>query len=439
MTTLELIDTLEQNWDLLAESNDPQMVPSMRFLHERLKKPKCFVSVVGETSSGKSTLINSFLGKKLLPAKAKPTTGTVTCIEYGASEKEEFFAINRDASFEELSLDKFLRLSESPDKQLLRLKVDLPGQKKAFNGLIVFDTPGYNSIIAEHEEVLKEFLPESDVVIFAVSYRIGFDIDAQQLMSFIYELSEKFDTIPVILAINRVPQGVDLENNRIIEIRSHAEDSLHRKLPFVLIRSSVPDAQGNSVLPDTSALWTAVSDFAFSQKRTDKVIQKIQTFVRSLFEQRLQEIDTKLASIEAGQESIEELDKQKKMLDRKMQESFCIIDRAMAKLERELPRQIEYAAKHIVARVKDEIENSSKWKDIGACNAFVSGHLIPFGTKQAAKEIEQYICDVIEQMDKELEELANTAIPEINRSAQTTARPEVKKLLLNLAERFATR
>ena len=35
----------------------------------------------------------------------------------------------------------------------------------------IFDTPGYGSIVAEHEEVLKDFLPNSDFVVYTINYK----------------------------------------------------------------------------------------------------------------------------------------------------------------------------------------------------------------------------------------------------------------------------
>ena len=230
MSDTALLTVLEKNWDLLEKSPDEKMLPAMKLLHEHLVNPRSYVTLAGETSSGKSTLINAFLKRKFLSAKARPTTGTVTWIDYGTSDSEKLYAINRDATVEELDYPTFLSLSENPDSDLLRLKADLPGDEDDFRGMNIFDTPGFNSIISEHAEVLKEFLPESDVIVFPVSYRVGFGSSDQQLMNMIYDIGEKFGKIPVILVVNRVPAGIGENDKRIEEIRSHAEDSLHDKV-----------------------------------------------------------------------------------------------------------------------------------------------------------------------------------------------------------------
>ena len=161
MNNNQLSDLLDENWEMLEKSKDGKLVPAMRLLANHIENPRSFVTFAGETSSGKSTLINSFLGEKLLPAGAKPTTGTVTWLEYGIAKERRLLAVNRDATIEELTREQFDALSERPDKGLLRLKAEIPEARCGFVGLNVFDTPGFNAIIAEHAEVLKEFLPDS--------------------------------------------------------------------------------------------------------------------------------------------------------------------------------------------------------------------------------------------------------------------------------------
>ena len=123
MSDTALLTVLEKNWDLLEKSPDEKMLPAMKLLHEHLVNPRSYVTLAGETSSGKSTLINAFLKRKFLSAKARPTTGTVTWIDYGTSDSEKLYAINRDATVEELDYPTFLSLSENPDSTETTIRV----------------------------------------------------------------------------------------------------------------------------------------------------------------------------------------------------------------------------------------------------------------------------------------------------------------------------
>ena len=434
-----LLTALEKNWDALAESPDEKMLPAMKLLHEHLENPRSYVTLAGETSSGKSTLINAFLGRKFLAAKARPTTGTVTWIDYGASDEEKLYAINRDATIEELDYPTFLSLSEEPDKDLLRLKAALPANQDEFRGMNIFDTPGFNSIISEHAEVLREFLPESDVIVFPVSYRVGFGSCDQQLMSMICDAGEKFGKIPVILVVNRVPAGIGENDKRIGEIRSHAEDSLHGKVKLLIVNAAVPDANGNSTLPDAAQVWQETAAVAFSNERREALAAKSKQLLKSLFEQRIEEINGNFAALEAGEEGLRTLRNSLDEMEQCQKQSFQIIDKYMARLRRELPRLLSHGVQQIKGRVAGEIENSSKWTEIGSCRAFVCGHVIPFETAKCLKSIDQYIYDQFLAMDEELSEMANMTLYSINREIEQTTSPQIKQLLGNLAIKIGRR
>ena len=439
MKNSDLIQILNDSKELLAKSTDPQMEPAVNLLLYRLHTPQSYIALVGETSSGKSTLINSFLERRLLPAEAQPTTGTVVCVKYGLKDAEEYIAVNRDATVEDLDLPRFQYFAKHPDPDLLRMETDQPGKNARFTGLTLFDTPGFNSIISEHEEVLREFLPSCDVAVFTVLYRTGFTMLNQHLMSMIGDLSA-ITHVPVLLVINRVPDGVGMTDKRIKEIRSHAEDTLHRKIDCILVPAALPDSQGIAALPDTANLWNEVTKIAFSEERSIEIRKRAQDVIRNLIQQRLNEIDGKLLSAESAdsKKSLPYFGKVKReMLDNQLK-SYMIIDRTFERLRKELPRFLEQAKKNIVQAVKDALENQSDWTDGPTAQAFVVGHVIPFTAYQSIKEIEHYLQVEMERLDQELSEMANTVFQHINDDIQSIENPEIKKLLENLLLRLST-
>lgn len=439
MDTPSLIRLLDENWDVLAKSPDPNFVPAMNFLADRMANPKSYVTLTGETSSGKSTLINSFLGRKFLVAGAQPTTGTVTWIEYGLAEKERLFAVNRNATVEEISRKQFDALTLRPDENLLRLKAEVPGSRAGFRGLTVFDTPGFNAVISEHAEVLKEFLPESDVIVFPVSYKVGFGASDRKLMELIGEVCTHFGDTPVILVVNRAPVGTDADDKRVKEIRLAAEDSLHGKTKLVIVEASLPTEDGEGTLPKTDALWNEVSAVAFAPSRANALQSRFQETLLSLVNQRRGEIEDTLATIAAGENAISELIEQRKLLRENESKAYSVVDRYMAKIETELPKQIRRGADRLARDVDREIDDANKWVDAQQCQAYIYGHVLPFGTDAVVKDIENYLYDVFAHMDAELDELANSAIRHVENRAQTIENPELKKLVANLAVRLGQR
>ena len=109
---------------ILEGAERPDHLTLGRMLMARLECPQAFVTLVGETSTGKTTLINSLLGMELLPVSAKPTTATVTHVSVRDTAEPRYLAINTDGTMEELSQEQFSSFSLSPDADLLRLCVE---------------------------------------------------------------------------------------------------------------------------------------------------------------------------------------------------------------------------------------------------------------------------------------------------------------------------
>lgn len=66
---------------LLKMADDEQLMTLAKFLNERIKNPESYVVFLGETSSGKSSLINGILKSQVLDVKPCPTTGAITEIQ----------------------------------------------------------------------------------------------------------------------------------------------------------------------------------------------------------------------------------------------------------------------------------------------------------------------------------------------------------------------
>lgn len=180
---------LEKIEPLINIVDNREITAMSRFLYERISNHDSYLVFLGETSSGKSSVINGFLGADILPMKACPSTAAITEVEISSNvSSDEFYAINKNATIEKIDKEMFLQLSEHPDNNLKRLKVIRNANKKGFDNLRIFDTPGYGSIIEEHEEVLKDFLPNSDIIIYTVNYKIGIQDEDYVFLSFLREL-----------------------------------------------------------------------------------------------------------------------------------------------------------------------------------------------------------------------------------------------------------
>lgn len=129
------------------------------------------IVVVGEFNAGKSALVNALLGAKILQEGAVPTTTRVTLVKYGEVTRE----------------------SVSPeDLAVVAYPLDL------LREINIVDTPGTNAVIRKHEELTRDFIPRSDLVLFVTSADRPFTESERQFLEHIREWGKK-----IVLVINK--------------------------------------------------------------------------------------------------------------------------------------------------------------------------------------------------------------------------------------------
>lgn len=109
------------------------------------------MAVVATVSSGKSTLINSMLGRELLPARNEATTATIAKI-HDIDGADHFKGTNYDKDHNALSptcdpllLSNMNELNDNPDTSIIEIYGDIEGIESKDLQLILIDTPGPNN------------------------------------------------------------------------------------------------------------------------------------------------------------------------------------------------------------------------------------------------------------------------------------------------------
>jgi GTP-binding protein EngB required for normal cell division len=144
------------------------LIDSSRSLTER---DELSVAVIGRFKAGKSSFLNHFLGRDLLPVGVTPVTTVVTEIGYGTNEKATVDFL--DGRTEDVALDQipsFVSESENPGntKQVSTLRVELPSLAHS-RTLRFVDMPGLESALAHNTETTLNWLPKIGLALVAVS------------------------------------------------------------------------------------------------------------------------------------------------------------------------------------------------------------------------------------------------------------------------------
>jgi GTP-binding protein EngB required for normal cell division len=129
------------------------------------------VAVLGRFKAGKSSFLNHFIGRNLLPVGVVPVTAVVTEICYGV--REEARVHHRDGSGPEVPLDQiggYISEKENPQnfKQVDLITVELP-ELRRLRRLKFVDTPGLESALSHNTQTSLDWLPNVGLALVAVS------------------------------------------------------------------------------------------------------------------------------------------------------------------------------------------------------------------------------------------------------------------------------
>lgn len=230
------------------------------------------IVVVGEFNAGKSALVNALLGAKVLQEGAVPTTTSVTLVKYGEQVQQ---ATNRN------------------DLAVVSYPLDL------LTEINIVDTPGTNAVIRKHEELTRDFIPRSDLVLFVTSADRPFTESERQFMEHIREWGKK-----IVMVVNK--RDLLEDDHSFEQVRAFVESNARQllgvtpELFFVSARREVVDGKltgGLATLDTYIRSWLDQSarlkvKFATPLGVADQVLKRAETVARGEFEQLSQDIET---------------------------------------------------------------------------------------------------------------------------------------------------
>ncbi|MEY2519546.1 MAG: hypothetical protein QOF24_1305 [Verrucomicrobiota bacterium] len=176
---------------------DPATLDTLHGLLTDIREPLLFV-VVGEVKAGKSSLLNALFGHEFAKVDVLPATDRVYIFRHGEQEKS--------VEISPQLTERYLPISFLRD----------------FN---VVDTPGTNTMVAEHQTITEGFVPRADIVLFVFSVVNPWSQSAWDLLNFVQKKWLK----NVVFVL----QQADLRESSEIEIiKRHLQDTAMQKLAF---------------------------------------------------------------------------------------------------------------------------------------------------------------------------------------------------------------
>jgi small GTP-binding protein len=258
--------------------------------------------VVGEFNAGKSAVINALLGRRFLEEGVTPTTAQVHVLKHGVE------ATRRPV--EEHVLD-------------LTLPVDF------LNEINIVDTPGTNAVIRRHEEITRDFVPRSDLVLFVTSVDRPFTESERAFLEKIRSWGKK-----VVVIVNKVDILDDEDQvQQVLDFIAENARSLLGLVPemfpvsakLALRAKKEPDPEAQARMWDASRFGPLERYILESLDQESRIQLKFLNPLgvgQRLAAEYLEVIDARLGLLRADFETIDNIDGQLRVYAEDMQNDF---------------------------------------------------------------------------------------------------------------------
>lgn len=165
------METFKELKDIAQSLNLTNISETISYLENRLaqKNSELIFPLVGEYSSGKTTLLNSLTNGKKLEAAILPTTATIFEIHFSNLE-EKAVIIKEDGTFYEENNISCLKNQELADVKMVKV---YDSSLKIPSSTIIVDTPGLSSLDPRHKKALVNYLPLADGIFLVVDVNQG--------------------------------------------------------------------------------------------------------------------------------------------------------------------------------------------------------------------------------------------------------------------------
>ncbi|HOV90732.1 MAG TPA: dynamin family protein [Syntrophorhabdaceae bacterium] len=313
---LQKIQEITQDFNIISLNRQIEACKGML-----TENPLIDVAILGQFKAGKSSFINSIIGKNILPVGVIPVTTVITRIQYGRQERAtvRFF----DGKNLNIGLDKVEEyISEAKNtannKNVEVVDIELP-MLEPYPGLRLVDTPGLGSIFKYNTEVSEEWLPEVGAAIIAISSDRPL---SENDLNLIKELMEFTPRVVILLT-----KADMLSNEQQMEVVRFFKDSLRREFNQdfqILLYSTIKDME-------LYKRWIDKLLVSLSYNRDSEFKGILQHKIRSIARQCISYLDIALKTSVSADEDREKL--RKTILDEKV--NYELINSELSLIARE--------------------------------------------------------------------------------------------------------
>ena len=172
LSTNDLRNRIRSISRICSDFHIGSLQPQIAAFNEVLGENKIInVALVGRFKSGKSSFLNSLIGKDVLPVGILPLTAIITRIKYGIEDKVEVkFFDGRTKNVTIADLSDYIAEDRNPENEKKVDRVDLElSVLQDYPNIQFVDTPGLGSAHQHNTVTSKNWLPRVSAAFLAIS------------------------------------------------------------------------------------------------------------------------------------------------------------------------------------------------------------------------------------------------------------------------------
>ena len=300
--------TVIKDIEALTEKESSETDDRLLAVREQLISNSFNLVILGQFKRGKTTLINSLIGKEILPSSVVPLTSIVTILKFGEEVRCSIYM--EDESEKEVGIEELSDyVTEKGNPKNVRgvrcARIDYPSSFLE-QGMLLVDTPGVGSTFLHNTETTYNFLDHLDAALFLMSADVPISQAEKELLDTI-----KGSTQKIFFVLNKIDNLTTEEIKEISAFNKHILEEMgfcvQEILPISAREALKAKMADNEIQLSESGLLNledALGNFLASEKGKI-VLNTAIAKIKRIITQKLSQIVIEKKTLEASDEELE--------------------------------------------------------------------------------------------------------------------------------------
>jgi len=299
---LDYLNELERRCQTIEISQS--IYDSIYNLKRVVTETELLIPVIGAFSAGKSSLINSFLEKDILPVGITPETAIATELRYCDAESERIEAVIDDNSFDTYNLYEIGNTGKKAQNyRYIRLFISNK-KLKEIQPLVLVDMPGFDSPFDLHHRAIMEYLNKGVHYIVLISVEEGtITKTMERQLKDIQEYKRDFSFFLSKSNLRSPEEVEDIKNNieeliydqlditkTIIPINENGGKNLHKVLsqinPDILFQKIFIDDLKELFYTTSETINTIITSLGKNKNENEQAIRELELSLEAIISKR---------------------------------------------------------------------------------------------------------------------------------------------------------